>query len=232
MAIKDGAYTPNTSFSGVDMIVQFVFPGARPITIGTASTISYSSFREKRQVRTLSRISIKGTTKGPRTVSGSMIFTVINQHIVNDILESLQKSQANKLTTVPVYANYDKLKIDELPPFDMVITFANEYGQSAKLIVYGITIIDDGMVLSIEDIFTENQMTFIARDIELMKSTTGRLVAEEFKGSYVARNFDEPLGRFRIERIDSVESLNNLAKQQQEVWDRWSSPYTEPETNG
>lgn len=177
-----------TSFSGSDMMVYFAFPEARPVYIGTASTVTYSTFRETRHVRTLSRISSKGVTRGGRTVAGTLIFTVINQHIVNDILDALRE--------VTAYRLYDKLKPDELPPFDIIISFANEYGQMSREFIYGVSIVDDGMVLSIEDIFTENTMTYIARDISLMKASG----ADAFAGnsSYSFRGNVEATGSFQV----------------------------------
>ena len=44
----------------------------------------------------------------------------------------------------------------------------NEYGSSAWLGIFGLTIVDEGKVFSIEDMFTENQWSYMARDIYLM----------------------------------------------------------------
>lgn len=185
-----------TSFAGSDMLIYFVFPGAKPIYIGTASTLTYSTFREIRQVRTLGRTNVKGVTRGPRTIGGTIIFTVLEQHAVNDIMDVLK--------TVTPYKNYDKIKPDELPSFDIVISFANEYGQSASKIIYGVTLVDDNTTLSIEDIFTENTMTYIARDIDHMKnSKSGRL---DYKASYSFRGDIESAGKFSISQIDDSPS--------------------------
>ncbi|TKJ01239.1 virion structural protein, partial [Bacillus cereus] len=60
-------------------------------------------------------------------------------------------------------------KSDELPPFDITINFMNEYGQSSKLVIYGVNLISEGQTMSVEDMITENTMEFIALDIETMK---------------------------------------------------------------
>lgn len=201
-------YKTITSFSGSDMVVYFVFPEARPVYIGNASVVTYSSFREVRQVRTLGRISNKGVTRGPRTIGGTLVFTIINQHMVNDIMDALKK--------VTIYENYDKIKPDELPPFDIVISFANEYGQSASAVIYGSVIVDDGVTLSIEDIFTENQMTYIARDIQTMKETdpTSNITLSD---SYKFRASVSAAGRFGLNKVDSTASYDQYLSEAKQL---------------
>jgi hypothetical protein len=55
---------------------------------------------------------------------------------------------------------------DMLPPFDIIITLVNEYGQYAKMKIFGVTIIDEGQTLSIDDLFIEQTYTFMARGIQ------------------------------------------------------------------
>ena len=53
-----------SSYSGTDMVVSLSFPGVAPVTIGTATTITYSIYRQLAHVRTLGRISSKGYARG------------------------------------------------------------------------------------------------------------------------------------------------------------------------
>ena len=55
-----------------------------------------------------------------------------------------------------------------LPPFDIVFTFFNEYGNASKMKIYGVTIVDEGQTMSIDDIMTEQTYTFMARGIQPM----------------------------------------------------------------
>lgn len=158
--------SPTTSFSGTDIVVAFAFDDSRAVTVGTLATMTYSLYREKRQVRTLGRISPRGVTKGPMTVAGTLIFSVINQHIVNDLRQEIYRiNPAHPLCATGL----KRIRMDELPPFDIILTFGNEYGQSAKMVIYGVTVTDEAMTFSIEDMFTENVMTYMARDIETMR---------------------------------------------------------------
>jgi hypothetical protein len=58
---------------------------------------------------------------------------------------------------------------DEIPPFDITISFANEYGQKAVLVVYGVEILNEGTGFSIDSVTTEKACTFVARKVDYMK---------------------------------------------------------------
>jgi len=54
---------------------------------------------------------------------------------------------------------------DQLLPFDVVLTAANEYGKQMAMAIGGIEILNEGSGFSIDDIVTEQQMTYIARGV-------------------------------------------------------------------
>ena len=62
----------------------------------------------------------------------------------------------------PVYA-------DELLPFDITITFANEYGNKAMTVLYGVELLNDGTGFSIDAPTSEKAYTFVCRSVESMK---------------------------------------------------------------
>jgi hypothetical protein len=65
-----------------------------------------------------------------------------------------------------------QLKASDLPPFDIIAIFVNEYGHVGKMIIYGVDLVTEGGVLSIEDVYTEVSMQYVARDIEYFHSET------------------------------------------------------------
>ncbi len=159
----------NTSYSGADIVASISIPGNKSMVFGELQTISYSIHREKHPVRALGRINPKGFTYGGRTIAGSMIFTVFDRHVVqNAILKELINSQTLDYGDL---RHLSKVMVtDEMPPFDVTISFTNEYGHASRIALYGITIVDEGQVMSIDDIITENTMTYMARGIDLMAS--------------------------------------------------------------
>ena len=146
------------SYAGVDIVAQIVLPYQTPIILGELQTISYSIHRENAPVRTLGHVSPIGFVKGSRTIGGSLVFTNFNQYAFYR-LEQFRIALANQ-GIYPIS--------DMLPPFDVVLTFANEYASFSKLRIYGVTIIDEGTTMSVDDLITESTMTYMARGITPM----------------------------------------------------------------
>jgi hypothetical protein len=162
-------YRSYNTYSGADIKATITPVGGREIVIGELQTISYSIHREKYPVRTLGRINPRAYTSGPRTVAGSMIFTVFDRHIIKDIISGgFTGEPYDSIPPEDKYNMYYTMKIDELPPMDVTITLKNEYGQSSVIRIYGITIVDEGQTMSIEDIVTEQTMSYLAVGIDIM----------------------------------------------------------------
>jgi len=56
---------------------------------------------------------------------------------------------------------------------DITISFANEYGQRAVLVIFGVEILNEGTGFSIDNVTTEKACTFVARRVEHMKAVEG-----------------------------------------------------------
>lgn len=150
------------SFSGTDTLAFIMMPGSSPVVIGSLTTISYSMYRNKKPVINIGRTNINGVTRGSRIFAGTMIFTLINQHWLKELQEQLDW-----------LSGFDELKVDELPLFDIMIVSANEYGNYVSMYIFGIDFTDEAQTISVEDLFTENTFSFIARDISNFKARHG-----------------------------------------------------------
>lgn len=146
------------SFSGTDTLAFIMLPGCTPVCIGSLTTISYSMYRNKKPVINIGRTNINGVTRGTRIYAGTMIFTLINQHWLRELQEMPQASYLK---------NFKELKTDDMPLFDIMIISANEYGNAVKMFIWGIDITDEAQTISVEDMFTENVFSFIARDVSV-----------------------------------------------------------------
>lgn len=80
-------------------------------------------------------------------------------------------SDASNITT-KIAATANPQYADEIPPFDITISFANEYGQKAVLVIYGCEILNEGVGFSIDSVTSEKACTFVARKVEYMKKVT------------------------------------------------------------
>lgn len=158
----------NISFSGTDMVVSMdaVFPDGTKINrvIGSLQTLTYSVHMDKFPVRSIGNVNAKDYVYGPRTIAGSLIFAVFNKHFAYELLDKAREAHG--------YNNYHFLA-DELPPLNITVSLANEYGATARLAIYGVRIINEGQTMSVNDIYTENTYQFVATDLEYLNDKTG-----------------------------------------------------------
>lgn len=54
---------------------------------------------------------------------------------------------------------------DQIPPFDVTLAAANEYGALGVMRIYGVELLNEGYGVSIDDIVSEQQHTYVARSI-------------------------------------------------------------------
>lgn len=168
----DDAPIVYNSFSGTDISAQIILPNEeKPLHLGELQTISYSIHRENKPIRVLGRVNPKGFVKGPRTIAGSLIFTVFNSYAFYRLEQYKElvygTSGQYGLATNPMFP-----LADMLPPFDVVLTFANEYGKFARMKILGVTIVDEGGTMSVDDLVTEQTYTYMARGIQPLTSYT------------------------------------------------------------
>lgn len=189
------------SFSGTDTLAFIMMPGSTPVVLGSLTTISYSMYRNKKPVINIGRTNINGVTRGSRIFAGTMIFTLINQHWLKELQEQVE-----------LIKGFDELKVDELPLFDIMIISANEYGNYVSMYIYGIDFTDEAQTISVEDLFTENTFSFIARDISTFKA--GKLLG--FGWPKKAKTTKEQfLQRFYIldSSVATIEEVSKLAQE-------------------
>ncbi len=137
-------------------------------------TISVSTHREKYPVRALGGVYPRAYTRNQRTIAGSMIFTVFDKNVLEEFLEAHPSDfDAHNPVTSAL--------LDQIPPFDITIAFANELGQVSRMAIYGVEFVNEGQTMSIEDIFLENTVQYVARDIDPMRIVSQRKVDENMR---------------------------------------------------
>lgn len=151
------------TFSGHDMVVTVEVPLTRKTSvskiIGAFQTISYSIHNEKAPVRVLGDMNVRRYVFGPRWIAGSIVLIVFDRHWMRELLDTYKaiKSETERY-----------FLMDELPAMNITISCVNEYGHNAKLVLYGVTIVNEGQVMSINDIYTENTYQFYATGIDYL----------------------------------------------------------------
>lgn len=70
---------------------------------------------------------------------------------------------------------------DQILPFDITLTGANEYGAMCAAKIFGVEIINEGSGISIEDAVTEMSATFVARTVEPMSAVPSPFQPRHFR---------------------------------------------------
>lgn len=143
--------------------------------LATCQTLSLSTFRDKQAVRACGSVYPKGFCRGPREIAGSLVFTVFDESVLYEFLRTHASDfDAN---------TYTSAMMDQMPPVDILLSFANEYGQVSRMTIYGVEFVSDGQVMSIENILTENTVNFVARDMDPMRSVGSYVKNDEGSAS-------------------------------------------------
>lgn len=171
-----------TSMSGCD--IQAFIESA---LIGNIQGVSFSITREKAPIYVMGHADPVSFSRGKRGIAGSLIFTNFDREALHDVkhnstldLTYYKKNFdiaaggrsydlmgtagvdiSKSLEGSTAVANYS----DQIPPFSIVLTGANEYGQSMWMAIMGVELLNEGAGISIDDIVNETQMTFVARGI-------------------------------------------------------------------
>jgi len=177
--LTTSAYTRTyTSFSGVDIVAYF-----DNTRIGEIQGISYSITREKAPIYTMGSANPRSYSRGKRGIAGSMIFILFDRHALMTIMQkSLYVAHSDEnvvrrrvlglppqpvdqadpnvtaFLSTPIYA-------DQVPPFDISLTGANEVGQIMTMSILGAEILNEGSGISVDDIVNEMAFTYVAREV-------------------------------------------------------------------
>ena len=127
------------------------------------TTLSISIHRASTPARGLGFIGAKGYARGGRTIAGTMVFTQFSQEVLFEFLNPLLMGYNLSKDT-----NY--VKLDQLPLFNMTLFFSNEYGYMSYRRLYGVNFITDGVIYSVNDLITEQTITYVASDFSPLTS--------------------------------------------------------------
>lgn len=161
------------------------------INLDDVMTLSYSVYRAKPPVITLGQTSVTGFGLGAKTVAGSMIRSIFGHdklselqntaYIANqqEMYERLKNIDGKMPTGMPVKEALAYMK-DDLAYFNIhcvAITEAVAEETGEPLIrtdsIYGCMIMNNGQVFSIEDLITEGNFSFQAKNVKTSTDMTG-----------------------------------------------------------
>jgi len=175
--------TSFNSFSGID--ITPIFQG---VPIGEIQAVSYSINREKAPIYTMGSANPRAFSRGKRGIAGSLIFVVFDRHsLLHEMVANGAKFSADEDETGILpreFANLEDFQnvaaegeetfgqvvappwyADQIPPFEIVLAASNELGATSTMAIYGVEILNENSGISIDDIVTEQQYTYICRNI-------------------------------------------------------------------
>lgn len=152
------------------------------VVLDSLQTLSYQIFRGRKPVRSLGAIYPKAYTSGARFINGSMIFTSFGEHPLVPLIDTINSNHAEYglNLTRPRWQNTDEQFLpasalaDDLPPLDILVIGTNERGSASLFYLFGVQFLNDGQVISVQDLITEVTMSFVAMDIDVMRTMDTR----------------------------------------------------------
>lgn len=152
------------SFTGADVTAfllmpnQFVDESRQPYPamkrFAELETISISSARSVFPVRRLGEDHVHQYTRGGRTIAGTMVFTTFSRDVFAEFYRATPSDRFN--TESPFF-------VDQIPPFHLLLSAANEYGMIANAALINVTLSNWGTTLSIHDLKIESTYTYVAQ---------------------------------------------------------------------
>jgi hypothetical protein len=204
---KQGSFQ---SFSGADISAFIYLPldtrnsalkktSPRAKLMAELQTISISSTRSISPVRVLGRSSPVAYTRGATTFAGTLVFASVNQDVFRDIYDEDIASST--------YLSSTSLTSDQLPPFSIVITAANEKGAAAVQVIHGVTLVNYGTTYSVDDLYTEVTYSYVATDVIPLVSASVSLARQQSEGygSAGLKNISQLIQETMAKRYGSVE---------------------------
>jgi hypothetical protein len=178
------------SFSGAD--IKAVFGNKE---VGNLMAVSYAIQREKAPIYVLGEANPRAFSRGKRGIAGSLIFIQFDTHAIleqfdvdnssSDLGKFAKKNWEISPSEYGVYADSGSepeipatntapeqnatvakaFYADQIPAFDITVTAVNEYGVTAKCVIHGVELMNEGWGMGIEDRQSDMQTTYLARAV-------------------------------------------------------------------
>ncbi len=202
----------HTAVGGSDIQVILEFPSITingspgMLHLTSAISVSYSVYRAKTNVYNIGQPLLAGLALGKKYVAGSIITVSWDideiSEFVNEYIESKENIEKTddfgrvteqfadqelnvKGRSLQSYKQLHTVMRDDLTSFNMMFVMDDEYYGAERvrcIKVYDCQFINNGQVMSINDIVTENTLSFIARDIREQHAFNKGIVSLDTRG--------------------------------------------------
>ena len=149
------------AFAATDIHAVITLPGNQVTTLGQMAALSVSTHRDTFPVTSMGAVAARGFTQGHRTVAGTLIFHTIDRaafaYSGNAWRQRFGANGSPEKVFGPPAA-------DELPLFDIHLSYVNEVGMVSYESLYGVRILDFGKTISLENLHPIESYSYMALD--------------------------------------------------------------------
>lgn len=163
------------AFAATDIHAMLVLPGGEIATLGQLAALSISTHRDTFPVTAMGTVSARGFTQGHRTVAGTLIF-----HTIDVAAFAFRgNSWRSRPDAGQGGAEWGASAADELPLFDVHLTYVNDVGMVSYESLYGVRLLDFGKTVSLENLHPVESYSYMALDyVPLRPLISGDSVAK------------------------------------------------------
>lgn len=214
--------TYNYSFSGTDVKAYALdIEGENFHQLKALSTISIQVNEQKSPVRRLGRQHVTGFTRSIKTVAGTMVFVILNDHPLKGLIANGNIFLSSRHVLDDTNKKYQSTNI---LPFNLKLIYQTEHAtnNTAEINVYGIEVISQSIVTSSNDMVTEMVIQFLAKDYKEFyhSGIANQRLAEDTmnaENEYVRQ--EDILNQMNLENIYNEEQIQyDIAEQENQLY--------------
>lgn len=214
--------TYNYSFSGTDVKAYASdIEGENFHQLKALSTISIQVNEQKSPIRRLGRQHVTGFTRSIKTVAGTMVFVILNDHPLKELIANGNLYLNSRHVLNDINQKYQSTNI---LPFNLKLIYQTEHAtnNTAEINVYGIEVISQSIVTSSNDMVTEMVIQFLAKDYKEFyhSGIANQRLAEDTmnaENEYVRQ--EDILNQMNLENIYNEEQIQyDIAEQENQLY--------------
>jgi hypothetical protein len=153
------------AFSATDIEAVMVLPGGELFRLGSLAAISISTHRDAFPVTSMGSIKPRGFTRGHVTVGGTLLFHTLDRAALGTV-----GGATNRVTSITQQTEATPARADQLPLFDVYLTYVNEIGMLSVERIFGLVLLDFGKTVSLENLVPMEQYSYMALDYAPLQS--------------------------------------------------------------
>jgi hypothetical protein len=203
------------SYSGADCRVYASEENGKVSSLRSLSTASVSVHEAKAPVRALGRRSVVGFTESIRTIAGSLVFVLVNDHPLAH-LENQKIYNKNWSKDRPFDPSRQLSTL--LNPINLYFVYKTEISKQnsqGEMLIKGVRFINEGIVTSVNDMVTEIVMQFVAEDIVPFEEKVSTLAGSENSRETIV--IKSPEGGLEPTLEEAEEELTPALKAEEEL---------------